>query len=126
MATILTADCSQAQMINHKPWLLKKQWHSLEITKYKSISNQQIKKSIQINDPAFIKRLAEKIEELPSDGPIMIKFGPSAKLIELLFEADGQIQIIRIIEKGFQTPSTGFNEPNNPELALYEEIHRLL
>nr|MDD3720366.1 hypothetical protein [Candidatus Gracilibacteria bacterium] len=107
-------------------WFDHKNYTSLEIIKYKSISNKKIIKSIKINDKTIIDFIIDEIRKIPSNGDAMIKFGPNAEKIDLIFSGDEGIQTIYIYEKQFKTPSTGFNSNNNIEKVIYEYINKIL
>lgn len=107
-------------------WFDHKNYTSLEIIKYKSISNKKIIKSIKINDKTIIDFIIDEIRKIPSNWDAMIKFWPNAEKIDLIFSWDEWIQTIYIYEKQFKTPSTGFNSNNNIEKVIYEYINKIL
>ena len=109
-----------------KVWFTHRNFNLLEINMYKNISDHRILRAITIQDISQINRLKGEIERIPKDGPLMIKFGPSAELIELVFSNEAFTDKIRIIQRKFQTPSTGFNESNPTETDLYQHIKNLL
>lgn len=99
----------------------------IEINKFKSISDRRVIKSISIEDTEAIKRLMNRIAQLPANGDMMKKFGPNAEEIDLVLHCGNQKQIIGIFEHQFKTPSTGFNsEKNKIEEDLYRDIDALL
>jgi len=49
-----------------------------------------------------------------------------AEYIQLIFFSGDKMQEINVIQKGFKTPSTGFNSKNDYEKELYGEIDALL
>jgi hypothetical protein len=108
------------------PWFIGKKCSTLEIKKYKSISDHQMTQSVKIGDLKFIQRLMNRIEEIPSDGDKIKSFSSDTELIELLFCAEDGVQTIQIIQHGFKTPSTGFNSKNEVEVNLYNDIDGLL
>jgi hypothetical protein len=57
---------------------------------------------------------------------MMISFSGAAEHIELVFYSGDQVQAIDVIQKGFKTPSTGFNTKNDYEKELYAEIDAVL
>jgi len=56
----------------------------------------------------------------------LISFSGDAEHIKLVFFSGEKIQEIDVIQKGFKTPSTGFNTKNDYEKELYAEIDALL
>ena len=107
-------------------WFDFKDFTSLDIKKHKSIADHRVVKSIKVNDLGFINALASRIEKIPSNGDMMISFAGGAEYIELLFISGEKIQQVEIIQKGFKTPSTGFNSKNEYESAIYTDIDALL
>ncbi|MDR3713102.1 MAG: hypothetical protein P4L51_09835 [Puia sp.] len=109
-----------------RPWFTNKDFTSLEIRKNKSLADHAVVKEIRIADVAYINKLASRIEQIPADGDMMISFSGMAEHIELLFCSGDGIQEIQVIQKGFKTPSTGFNTRNDFEKTLYAEIDAML
>jgi len=107
-------------------WFDFKDFTSLEIKKHQSIADHRVVKSIKVNDLGFINALASRIEKIPSNGDMMISFAGGAKYMEVLFISGEKIQQVEIIQKGFKTPSTGFNSKNEFESAIYADIDALL
>ena len=109
-----------------RQWFTNKNCTSLEIKRYNSISDHEVKQSVKIGDLKFIQRLMNRIEKINSDGDKMKSFSRDAELIELLFNSENGPQTIQIIQHGFKTPSTGFNSTNEVEESLYNDINELL
>jgi hypothetical protein len=108
-------------------WFTHKGCTSLEIEKYKSISDPQIIASATITDMAKINSLMERIEKLPVDGDVMISFSENAANTNLIFKCDKGDQVIEIYDGGFKTPSTGFNTDSDvEEKELINEIEGYL
>ena len=110
----------------HRPWFTDKNFTSLEIRKHKSLANHTVVKSVTVTDAGYIGRLAGRIEQIPPDGDMMISFSGDAEHLKLIFFSGGNAQEIDVIQKGFKTPSTGFNSKNDYEKELYAEIDALL
>ena len=108
------------------PWFHNRQSTLLEIKEFHSISNHTIKKTIKTDDTLFIQGLMKRIEKLPVEGGIMKSFSSDTEEIDLLFYAGEQVQTIQIFDKRFKTPSSGFNEKNEMETKLYNEIKSIL
>ena len=64
----------KAQTNMEKLWFTYKNCSSLEIKRYKSISDHQVTQSVKIGDLKFIQRLMNYIEEIPSNGDKMKSF----------------------------------------------------
>lgn len=108
-------------------WFINKNCTSVEIIKFKSISNHQIYKSVKINNKKVIQHLIAKIEKINPTGDEMQSFADIAEHVELHFYFENQPQIIQIYQGKFKTPSTGFNTGNNEvEMNVYNHINALL
>jgi hypothetical protein len=66
-----------------RPWFTYKNFTTLEILKNKSLADHTVVKAVTITDPKYIRKLAEKIEQIPPDGDMMISFSGAAEHIEL-------------------------------------------
>ncbi|SIT32223.1 hypothetical protein SAMN05421788_11159 [Filimonas lacunae] len=110
----------------NRSWFTQKDFTSLVITKDKSLADHAVVKSITITDTQYIDRLAARIEQIYPDGDMMISFSGAAEYIRLTFFSGDKIQEIDVIQKGFKTPSTGFNIKNDYEKEIYAEIDALL
>jgi hypothetical protein len=109
-----------------RPWFTDKNFSSLQIRKNKSLADHAVVNALTITDTSYISKLAGRIEQIPPNGDMMISFSDAAEHIELAFEAGGKVHEIDVIQKGFKTPSTGFNTKNDYEKALYAELDALL
>jgi hypothetical protein len=109
-----------------RPWFTDKNFSSLQIRKNGSLADHRVVRSVTITDVKYIGALAGRIEQIPPDGDMMISFSGAAEHIELAFAAGGNIREIDVIQRGFKTPSTGFNTKNDYEKELYAEIDALL
>jgi hypothetical protein len=109
-----------------RPWFTDKNFTKLEIRKNKSLADHAVVKAVTITDTSYISKLAGRIEQIPPNGDMMISFSDEAEHIELAFGAGDNIHEIDVIQKGFKTPSTGFNSKNDYEKELYAEIDALL
>lgn len=115
-------------MREERPWFKNKNCTVLEIKKYKSISDHKVVAEVSISDLKIVKKIVERIEKIPANGDMMVSFGPDAPHTELIFScADSKKEIIEIYQKGFKTPSTGFNgDGNEGEKKLQADIMTLL
>ena len=109
-----------------RPWFTDKNFSALEIRKNKSLADHTVVRSVTITDVKYIGKLAGRIEQIPPDGDMMISFSGAAEHIELVFHSADGVQEIDVIQKGFKTPSTGFNTKNDYEKELYAELDALL
>jgi len=109
-----------------RPWFTDKNFTSLEIRKNKSLADHAVVKSVIITDVGYIGKFADRIEQIPPNGDMMISFSGEAEHIELVFYSDDKMQEIDVIQRGFKTPSTGFNIKNEYEKELYAEIDAVL
>lgn len=83
--------------------------------------------TVKFADAGMIGKIMDRIESLPVNGDAMITFGPQAEKIELDFQGATEIQTIKIYEKKFKTPSTGFHSLTSPiEQSLYSDIEALV
>jgi hypothetical protein len=112
--------------MTERPWFAHKDFTSLEIRKHKSLADHAIVKAIKISDVRYINELVGRIEQIPANGDMMISFSGAAEHIELVVYSGDQVQTIDIIQKGFKTPSTGFNPKNDYEKEVYSEIDAML
>jgi hypothetical protein len=108
------------------PWFTDKNFTSLVIRKDKSIADHIVVKSVAITDTGYIGKLADRIGQIHPNGDMMISFSDEAEYIKLIFYSGEKMQEIDVIEKGFKTPSTGFNTKNDYEKELYAEIDAVL
>jgi hypothetical protein len=109
-----------------RTWFTDKNFSLLEIRKNKSLADHTVVKAVTITDASYISKLAARIEQIPPDGDMMISFSGAAEHVELRFAAGDTFHEIDVIQKGFKTPSTGFNTKNDYEKELYAEIDALL
>ena len=107
-------------------WFTDNDFTSLEIRKARSLADHAVVKAVVITDPEYIGKFAARIEQIPVNGDMMISFSGAAEHIELAFSSGDKVQEIDVIQKGFKTPSTGFNIKNDYERELYAEIDALL
>ena len=109
-----------------RPWFTDKNFTSLEIRKNESLADHTVVRSVTITDVGYIGKLAGRIAQIPPNGDMMISFSGGAEHIELVFYSGDKVQGIDVIQKGFKTPSTGFNTKNDYEKGLYAEIDAVL
>jgi hypothetical protein len=114
-------------MREDRPWFKNKNFTTLNIKKYKSVSEHKIVAELAIVDVKAVKKIVERIEKIPTDGDRMVSFGPQAQHTQLIFTGEDSKSTIEIYQKGFKTPSTGFNSDGNiAEKTLEEDIMGLL
>lgn len=109
-----------------RPWFTDKNFTSLVIRKDKSLADHMVVKSVTITDTGYIGKLAARIGQIHPNGDMMISFSGAAEHIKLIFFSGEKMQEIDVIQKGFKTPSTGFNTKNDYEKELYAEIDAVL
>ena len=109
-----------------RPWFTDRNFTSLEIRKNESLADHTVVRSVTITDVGYIGKLAGRIAQIPPNGDMMISFSDAAEHIELVFYSGDKVQEIDVIQKGFKTPSTGFNTKNDYEKGLYAEIDAVL
>lgn len=113
--------------MSDRTWFQNTNCSSLEIKKYQSVSNHKVLAEVAISDGKILKKLIERIQKVPTNGDMMVSFGPDAAHTELIFACEGKKQTVEIYQKGFKTPSTGFNsERGETEKTLIEDIINLL
>lgn len=122
-----------ANMKELRPWFTNKNCKTLEIKKFKSVSNHDVTHEILITDVKAVEKIMTRIEKISANGDMMVSFGPDADFTQLIFNcesADPKVpprQIVEIYQKGFKTPSTGFNsEDKKTERALIDDLFNLL
>ena len=98
----------------------------MEILRHESLADHRVVRAVKVDDLGFINILASRIEKIPTDGDMMISFAGGAEYMEVLFYSEEKIQEVEIIQKGFKTPSTGFNSKNEFEQEIYNDIDALL
>lgn len=126
---MLLLTVAQAKDMEDKmaPWFTNKNCQKVELIKYQSISDSKIIKSVVIQDSNYVTSLIRRIEQVPAGGEMMVSFGPKAQHSELVFYCDNQKQVIEIYNKGFKTPSTGFNSiQGEVEKSLIRDLAALL
>jgi hypothetical protein len=109
-----------------RSWFTDRNFTSFEIRKNKSLADHTVVRSVTITDVGYIGKLADRIAQIPPNGDMMISFSGAAEHIELVFYSGDKVQEIDVIQKGFKTPSTGFNTKNDDEKGLYAEIDAVL
>ena len=110
-----------------EPWFKSQNFQSLKIVQDVSISVHKVKAEVEITDAKVIQNIVDRIKKIPADGDMMVKFGPDAQLIKLIFQDGKNQEVIPIYNQGFKTPSTGFNsDPGTVEKELYRDIVNLL
>jgi hypothetical protein len=110
-----------------KVWFPNNDYASLEIKQFKSIENSRIMASAIINDAAMIKRVMDRIEEIPADGEMKVVFDTKKEKMTLHFSNEMDILTVEVYDHRFKTPSGGFHTNNNPlEIALYEDLDTLI
>lgn len=110
----------------HRSWFVDKNFTSLVIRQYVSISDDRVIKSVTITDAGYVGQFAARIERIPPNGNMMKSFSEDAERVRLFFFSGDIVQEIDVIRKRFKTPSTGFNAINDYEKELYAEIEGLL
>ncbi len=125
---IIVSKALGKDMREERPWFNQKNCTSLQIKKYKSISDHKVVAEVSIFDLKAINKIIERIEKIPSNGDMMVSFGPKAAHTDLIFNcANSKTEIIQIYQKGFKTPSTGFNSDGNEiEKKLQTDLMALL
>ena len=90
-------------------WFENTECSDLNITKYKSNTNDTVIAQITISDKDIIQQIISLIQKIPPQGDKMKSFGPDAKKISLAFTCTNKpSQIIEIYNDKIKTPSTGF------------------
>ena len=108
-------------------WFENETYSGVTINRFTSISKHTVEQSLVIDDAAFVERLVERIDAIPTKGDMMISFGPDAEHIQLSFEGTGSLQTIDFNSRKIKTPSTGFNSnKSEEELSVYRDIDALL
>lgn len=113
-------------MKEKRSWFVHKDFESLTIIRFRSISDRTEEQSRTLQTPALLAELVQLIEHIPPEGDLMISFGPDAAYLQLVFERAGVKEIIEVIQERFKTPSTGFHSRNKEEKELYGFITGLL
>lgn len=110
-----------------RPWFETTDYTTLDIKKYQSISERQVLRDVRINDVDAVNHILQRIELIPSEGDMMVSWGPGVESIDLFFHGDNQpTRKVEIYQGRFKTPSTGFNPRNEVESSLYADIDALL
>lgn len=113
--------------MENKPWFKQKNFLALRITEYTNISNPHVEKTLLIKDDSLIKHFVDVITSIPSNGDMMVSFGPGAEHIDLSFENGDHAEKVHFYQKKLKTPSTGFNSmKSQAEINLYKEVEALL
>lgn len=109
-------------------WFQSTDCAELNIVKYKSLSDDKVVGDVVIKNKEAITALMARIQSLPSNGDMMVKWGPKAERTYLTFQCAGKDpQVIQLIGKRFKTPSTGFlGEKNTVEDALIRDIDAIV
>ncbi len=109
-----------------RTWFNTKDFSSLEIIQFQSISKHNVIKSIVINDTTIIQSLVAAIERIDPNGDMMVSWGPDAEHMELILKNETGQEVVEVYQRKFKTPSTGFHGSNELEKSLYQEIEKLL
>lgn len=109
-------------------WFQSTDSSELNIMKFKSISDDKVVGETTIKSKEAIKTIIDRIQALPANGDMMIKWGPKAERTYLSFQSPGKdSQVIQLIGNRFKTPSTGFLSEKTPqEEALIRDIDALV
>lgn len=113
-------------MKDKRPWFAYKEFDTLRIILFQSISDHRIIQSQTITNADLITELLQNIEQIPAEGDMMISFGPDASYMQLIFEAPKEKRTVEVIQQRFKTPSTGFHSRNAKEQEIYQRVLELL
>jgi hypothetical protein len=109
-----------------RTWFNTKDFTALEIEEFKSISVQQVIRSVVVKDTSVIQSLVDRIEQIDPNGDMMVSWGPDAQYLTLTFANETEQKVIEVIQQKFKTPSTGFHGRNEQEASLYTTVSALL
>jgi hypothetical protein len=108
--------------VNKDPlvWFTDHDCKVLHLKNYRHERDRKPAVDKKIEDPDIINKLIHDIEQIPTNGDLMIKFGPDVSHLTLVFQCGGGAQIIHFYDERLKTPSTGFNTGGD---ALEKEKH---
>jgi hypothetical protein len=110
-----------------RPWFIHSEFNKLVLTNFKSISDKAILHQFSIEDKNVIQYLLKCIQAIPTNGDMMISFGPDVPYLKLSFEGVDYSDLIHFYRNKIKTPSTGFNsEQSQAEISLYHDLEALL
>ena len=78
-------------------WFKTKEFTTLEIEEFKSISIHKVVKSKIIQDTSLIQSLVEQIEQIDPNGDMMVSWGPDAAYLTLTFTNEKERDVIEIV-----------------------------
>src|SRR6185312_10536447 len=110
--------------MNERKWFDKLGCEKMRITQYKSASQKETEK-VTISDMEYIKSFQTEINQLPTEGDIMISMGPAAHYLTLEFSCAGKNEVIEFYNSKIKTPATSFySKTNASEQNIWQEIQQ--
>lgn len=109
-------------------WFESTDCAELNIIKFKSISDDKVVGETTIKSKEAIKAIIDRIQALPANGDMMVKWGPKAERTHLSFQCPGKdSHAIQFFGNRVKTPSTGFLTEKTPaEDSLIRDIDSLV
>jgi len=85
--------------MSERTWFTNTNCSALEIKKHKSVSNHKVVSEVAIGDLKIVKKIIDRIQKIPTNGDMMVSFGPDAQYMELIFACEGKKQTIEVYQK---------------------------
>ena len=110
-----------------RKWFDQENYTALEIIEWKDLRSRKVVAQVYIEDEHFIQRLKERIEQIPTEGDMMISWSVKARQIALVFSNEDTEKQHDIYESSLQTPSTGFHHKTEKrEAQIVADVRALL
>ena len=115
---------SKVDWEEQRRWFKNKNCASIEIREHKSAAEAAVVRAATVNDAKTVNALVAQIDALPANGREMIKMGPNASHVEVIFHCDGGPRTLELYNGRLKTPSTGFNM--NASEAEKQAVHTIM
>ncbi len=128
LASCSTVQSQVTQEGNMKTWFTETGFKKMKISSFPSLNEKIASKQFESNDHEAIQSLVARIEKIAANGDMMKSLSEDSTYITLEFAtAAGQSETIKLYERGFKTPTTGFNiAPSDEERQLAMDIRSIL
>ncbi len=109
-------------------WFSETGFKKIKISNFFSLNAKVASDQFESTDEETIQSIVARLEKISANGDMMKSLSEDSKYITLEFTtATGQSETIKLYERGFKTPYTGFNiTPSEDELQLANDIRSLL
>lgn len=119
-----SSHATEKKNMTDRKWFDQLGCEKMQITQHKTAAQKEIEK-VTINDIEYIKSFQTEINQLPTEGDIMISMGPAAHYLTLEFSCAGKNEVIEFYNSRIKTPATSFySKTNTSEQNIWQEIQQ--